>query len=52
MKNLVNRRYFNALLAQLSIGAYAAPKARPLFSEEITQDLLRPNITAESLLET
>jgi len=45
LTSLIERRRFNALLAQLSVGAYAATP-RSLFSDEITQDRLRPNITS------
>lgn len=38
------RRRFAQQMAQLSIGAYVIPRARPLFSDEITEDRTRPNI--------
>lgn len=40
------RRNFVKLMAQLSVVAYVAPRSRPLFSEEITDDRLLPNITS------
>ena len=46
MSSLIERRRFNSLLAQISVGAYAATQNRSLFSAEITQDRLQPNITS------
>ena len=46
MSSSIERRRFNALLAKLSVGAYAATRSNLLFSEEMTQDRLRPNITS------
>ncbi len=40
------RRRFSSLLTQLSAVAFVAPRARPLFSDEVTVDKLRPNITS------
>ncbi|MCY2982159.1 MAG: alkaline phosphatase D family protein [Planctomycetota bacterium] len=42
----IERRRFNAMLAKLSVGAYVATRSRSLFSDEITQDRLLPNITS------
>lgn len=46
MTSPIERRRFNALLAKLSVGAYAATRSKVLFSDEVTQDRLRPNITS------
>ena len=46
MSSLIERRRFNSLLAQISVGAYAATQNRSLLSDEITQDRLQPNITS------
>lgn len=43
MKKLA-RRQFASMLAQLSVTAYAGMSARELFSTELTEDRLRPNI--------
>ena len=41
-----DRRRFNLLLAQISAGAYVASQSSSLFSDEITNDPFRPNITS------
>ncbi len=46
MSKPIARRRFNTLLAQLSAGAYAATRTASAFSDEVTQDRLRPNITS------
>lgn len=46
MTSLIERRRFNALLAKLSVGAYADTRSKSLFGDEITQDRLLPNITS------
>ena len=46
VRNSIERRTFNSMLAKLSIGAYAATRSKSLFSDEISQDRLRPNITS------
>ena len=46
MTSSIERRRFNALLAKLSVGAYAGTRSNLLFSNEVTQDRLRPNITS------
>lgn len=46
MSSPIERRRFNALLAKLSVGAYVATRSKQLFSDEVTQDRLRPNITS------
>ena len=46
MHSTFNRRRFGSLIGQLSIGAYAATSTRTLFSEQPTEDRLRPNLTS------
>lgn len=46
MNTSITRRQFGSLVGQLSIGAYAATRAELLFSEQPTEDRLRPNITS------
>ena len=40
-----SRRTFTRLLSQLGVVAYAAPAARSLFADDITEDRLRPNVS-------
>jgi alkaline phosphatase D len=45
MTSSIERRRFNALLAKLGAGAFVATRSNSLFSDEVTRDRLRPNIT-------
>lgn len=45
-KKSLTRRGFAGLMSQLSVGAYATTCGQTLFSEELTEDRHRPNITS------